>query len=405
MAFVIAVHAGAGYHDPKAEEEYARAMKRACQRGAEVLKSTACVLRTVEAAISVLEDEEVCNAGRGSNLTREGGVECDASAMEGGGSFGAVGAAPGIRNPIKAAVQLALDGRERLSCGRVRPMLLAGQGATRWARFRGLDATMDTKEAEAMHVTPKARQRWARYRQMVNRAVDSESELSEDESQKKRQKWNPFYDTVGCVVIDGQGRVAAGASSGGIAFKFSGRVGEAAPYGAGCWAQEWSSPLELGVAVSVSGMGERIMRSFVAEKCAAAEKEYRCEKGTRCGTFSVVCQASKAAVASQDYPEYPQEIGVLCAVRWKECCDANTLEKTGKQKVHVQLKACTSPTTRSMAVGWLTSCGEGDPCVVNTRILRQEGGSIEDGRTLDEKKAMEWLLVDDFAWSILPEEQ
>lgn len=388
---MIAVHAGAGYHDPKREEEYARAMRRACQRGSEVLTSNGCcTLRAVEAAIAVLEDAAVCNAGRGSNLTREGTVECDASAMGGGGSFGAVGAAPGIRNPIKAAVQLALDGRERLSCGRVRPMLLAGQGATRWAISRGLDATMNEREADAMHVTPEARQRWKRYRRMVGQAGgedDRPAESWERLSQKKRQRLGQIYDTVGCVVIDGEGRVAAGASSGGIAFKFSGRVGEAAAYGAGCWAQEDTN---IGVGVSVSGVGERIMRHFVAEKCAVAEMEARSCSRVGGGMCTAVSAASAKNCLSTrvDYVDYPQDIGVLCAVRWNESCSTKASDE-GKKKVHVQLKACTSGATRSMAVGWLT-CGEGGTAI-NTRILRNDG---------DDEKAMEWSLIDDVAWEV-----
>lgn len=58
-------------------------------------------------------------------------MECDASIMDGDGAFGAVGAAPGTKNPIEVAARLAADSRQPLSCGRVRPMVLAGDAARR----------------------------------------------------------------------------------------------------------------------------------------------------------------------------------------------------------------------------------------------------------------------------------
>ena len=100
---------------------------------------------------------------------------------------------------------------------------------------------------------------------------------------------NRALDTVGCVVVDAHGSVAAGVSSGGIALKSEGRVGEAAVFGAGCWAQDASAdnhgggggrgsgtgagsqPHESGlpaVAVSVTGVGEHIMRHLLGRECA-----------------------------------------------------------------------------------------------------------------------------------------
>ena len=74
--------------------------------------------------MSVLENSEVTNAGYGSQLTEEGTVECDASIMDGSdGSFGAVGAAPGLGNPIVVAAQLLRESKlGTLPLGRIRPM-------------------------------------------------------------------------------------------------------------------------------------------------------------------------------------------------------------------------------------------------------------------------------------------
>lgn len=94
--FFVAVHVGAGYHAPSNEKALKSAIKRACLAAASILRqgSGRCV-DAAEAAIQVLEDDPSTNAGRGSNLTEDGHVECDASLMDGdSGAFGAVGAVP-----------------------------------------------------------------------------------------------------------------------------------------------------------------------------------------------------------------------------------------------------------------------------------------------------------------------
>lgn len=94
--FFVAVHVGAGFHAPSNEKALRSAMKRACLAASLVLrKGSGGCLDAVSAAIQVLEDDPVTNAGRGSNLTEDGRVECDASIMDGDtGAFGAVGAVP-----------------------------------------------------------------------------------------------------------------------------------------------------------------------------------------------------------------------------------------------------------------------------------------------------------------------
>ncbi|GJJ78188.1 taspase, threonine aspartase, 1 [Entomortierella parvispora] len=83
-----------------------------------------------------------------------------------------------------------------------------------------------------------------------------------------------LQDTVGAICVDGFGRVAAGVSSGGIALKFSGRVSEAALFGAGCWAQDASpsseptAPSSHGFACSMTGAGEQICKTLLARACA-----------------------------------------------------------------------------------------------------------------------------------------
>uniref|UniRef100_A0A2P2JHH5 Putative threonine aspartase n=1 Tax=Rhizophora mucronata TaxID=61149 RepID=A0A2P2JHH5_RHIMU len=94
--FFVAVHVGAGYHSSSNEKALRSAMKRACLAAASILrKGPGGCLDAVTAAVQVLEDDPSTNAGRGSNLTQDGHVECDASIMDGdSGAFGAVGAVP-----------------------------------------------------------------------------------------------------------------------------------------------------------------------------------------------------------------------------------------------------------------------------------------------------------------------
>ena len=78
---------------------------------------------------------------------------------------------------------------------------------------------------------------------------------------KTREDEIERLDTVGAVAIDKYGCVAAGVSSGGILLKCPGRIGHASMYGCGCWAQD-------NVAVSSSGMGEYLVKTFFAKECA-----------------------------------------------------------------------------------------------------------------------------------------
>eukprot|EP00887_Chlorella_sp_A99_P001075 scaffold14.g1075.t1 len=337
LPFFVAVHAGAGYHSPAKEATYSGALADTCRAAAAVLAGGGAPEAAVEVAIRLLEDCPACNAGHGSNLSMRGLVECDASLMAGDGAFGAVGAAPGVANPIAAAARLAAEGRQPLSHGRVRPMMLAGDRAREWALSRNLQAAASAEEAAATHVTPAAQRRWEQYRSILGGgrgksrssgaaervpaaadrrpSNDAETRQQGQQGQQPQQRKRPrlaggqqaeqrrqqgpghrppptscngaeerqepekrLYDTVGCVAVDARGCVAAGVSSGGIALKTEGRVGEAAAFGAGCWAQDAAAGSDAGgqsagrsspaVAVSVSGVGERIMRHLLARECA-----------------------------------------------------------------------------------------------------------------------------------------
>jgi beta-aspartyl-peptidase (threonine type) len=212
----IAVHGGAG-REAAGERPARRAgLVRATEAGWAVLAAGGAAVDAVIAAVAVLEDDPAFNAGVGSVLTREGDVEMDASVMTGDSlAAGAVGAVRGVRNPVRLAHAVLSEGHE---------VLLVGAPARALAERSGLAVCAP----EAL-VTADARRRW-------------------------RERAPAPGETVGAVARDARGHVAAATSTGGVAGKRNGRVGDSAVIGAGTYADD-----RLG-AGSATGPGEAIIR-------------------------------------------------------------------------------------------------------------------------------------------------
>jgi L-asparaginase / beta-aspartyl-peptidase len=220
----IIVHGGAGADPVEGREELHQGIRAAVEAGWSVLVSGGRALDAVEQAVRVLEDHPWFNAGRGSVLTSAGTVEMDASVMEGDRlACGAVGALSGIANPVTVARRLLDAGGH---------VLLVGTGAVEFARSAGIPGC----DPESL-VTERQRRRHA---ETVERAT--------------------IGGTVGAVALDRHGTVAAATSTGGLADKRPGRVGDSALIGCGTYADS-----TIG-GVSSTGDGEAIIRVVLARR-------------------------------------------------------------------------------------------------------------------------------------------
>ncbi|CAE6518012.1 unnamed protein product [Rhizoctonia solani] len=253
---VIAVHGGAGTHSSNKDTEILikRGLKEACASGQYSFRTNQDVCQAVQDSIVSMEDNHHFNAGTGSNLTIAGTVECDASIMNSVEDFGAVGATSGIKNPIKAAYRILVGSQRTDPHGRIPPMLVSGNTPS--------DLAIEPSEM----ITPKARSEWERWKSVVQTEQQS-NEITSD---------TIVQDTVGAVLCTIDGEVSAGVSSGGILLKPTGRIGEAACFGSGCWASGADGLLNA-VACSVSGAGEMIMRAFLAKELADNVRRPDCD--------------------------------------------------------------------------------------------------------------------------------
>jgi beta-aspartyl-peptidase (threonine type) len=234
---ILVMHGGAGTITrasltPELETQYRDAMKLALQTGNAVLAKGGTSLDAVEAAIRVLEDSPLFNAGKGAVFTHEGKNELDASIMDGKTrKAGAVAGVTIIRNPISAA---------RAVMDKSKHVMMAGRGAELFATKMGLEI-----------VDPSyfwTERRW--------KALQKEL-LQEAPVEPKK------FGTVGAVALDKDGNLAAGTSTGGTTNKQYGRIGDSPIIGAGTYADNKT------VAVSCTGDGEYFIRLSVARDIAA----------------------------------------------------------------------------------------------------------------------------------------
>lgn len=238
--WAIAIHGGAGSspesRTPAENEAYLAALRAALQQGVSLLRDGGTALDTVEQVIRRMEDDPLFNAGKGAVFNHDGGHELDASVMDGATlSCGAVAGVTTVKNPISLA---------RLVMERTRHVLLAGAGADRFAEEMGVELVgQDYFDTESR-------------RESLERMLRNERRQEEE------------HGTVGVVVLDRAGNLAAGTSTGGLTGKKFGRVGDSPIVGAGTYAKNTTC------AVSATGIGEEFIRHGVAQRISDL-MEYR----------------------------------------------------------------------------------------------------------------------------------
>uniref|UniRef100_A0AAQ5XPI8 Taspase, threonine aspartase, 1 n=1 Tax=Amphiprion ocellaris TaxID=80972 RepID=A0AAQ5XPI8_AMPOC len=263
---------GAGYHSESKAKEYKHVCKRACQRAVDQLKAGALAVEAVAAALVELEDSPFTNAGMGSNLNLSGEIECDASIMDGKSlHFGAVGAISGIKNPVLVANRLLSEAQKgKLSAGRIPPCFLVGRGAHDWAVSHGIPPCPSEKMATKFSLSAYKRNK--RKMELAEKMDTGQNQTKKRRQSSENENGSGCLDTVGAVVVDLEGNVAAAVSSGGLAMKHPGRVGQAAHYGCGCWAENACNMNPYSTAVSTSGSPfltseDRVLGGVIVLRC------------------------------------------------------------------------------------------------------------------------------------------
>jgi beta-aspartyl-peptidase (threonine type) len=245
----IAIHGGAGTitrqsMTPEKERAYREALEQALRAGYAILESGGTSIDACIAAVRVMEDSPLFNAGKGAVYTADERHELDACVMDGATrKAGAVAAISRVKNPVELA---------RLVMDRSKHVLLIGAGAERFAVEQGVGL-----------VDPKY--------------FDTPQRLEQLHKEKRREATQPTsvpseqdkHGTVGAVALDRHGNLAAATSTGGMTNKRPGRVGDSPIVGAGTYADNETC------ALSATGHGEYLMRLVIGHEIASIMRYQR----------------------------------------------------------------------------------------------------------------------------------
>src|SRR5688572_17378162 len=249
----LVIHGGAGNisrQNMTAEKEkaYQEGLNAALTAGYAILEKGGTSLDAVEAAVRVMEDSPLFNAGKGAVFTNEGKNELDAAIMDGSNlKAGSVASVSTVRNPISAA---------RAVMERSEHVMMVGRGAEIFAQEKGLQI-----------VSPEYFFTEPRFKQLQKAREDEKPKL--DHSSDTTGSILPIFlegkkfGTVGAIALDKHGNLAAATSTGGMTNKRYGRVGDAPIIGAGTYANNQTC------AVSATGHGEYFIRYAVAHDVSA----------------------------------------------------------------------------------------------------------------------------------------
>lgn len=274
--WAIEIHGGAGEAewlnmDKPTAEAYRRSLSLALEAGASVLRKSGTAVDAVEAAVQVLEDNPLFNAGRGSAFAADGTMEMDASIMDGKDLKGAgVASIHFTRHPI-ALARAVMDNTPYV--------LMVGTGADAFSKSQGLK-----QEPQSFFFTEM---RWKEFEEVMRKSkrpippLPAGVQLSDKRNGPKgvssaaprEGSFSHRFGTVGAVARDTNGHLAAATSTGGMQGKLPGRVGDSPILGAGTYADDG------GCAVSGTGVGEYFIRLSLAHSidalCRAGESPTR----------------------------------------------------------------------------------------------------------------------------------
>ena len=242
--FTMVIHGGAGTilkEDMTAdlEDAYLKGLEAARDAGYAVLEEGGSAVNAVKAALVILEDNMLFNAGRGSVFTKKGVQEMDAAIMDGKNlAAGAVCGVRNVRNPIELATEVMLNSNH---------VFLSGKGANDFAIKQGIKL-----EPDEYFFSQFRYDQWKEIRDSDNYSLDHTHQRLEELMREKK------FGTVGAVACDDKGNIAAATSTGGMTNKKYGRIGDSPVIGAGTYANNNTC------AISCTGHGEMFIRAVAA---------------------------------------------------------------------------------------------------------------------------------------------
>ena len=242
--FTMVIHGGAGTilkKDMTSELEVAhiKGLEEALLAGYAVLEEGGTAINAAKAAVVVLEDNVLFNAGRGSVFSKKGVQEMDAAVMDGASiKAGAVAGVRNVRNPVELATEVLHH------CDHI---LISGKGANDFAIKQGIKL-----EPDEYFFSQFRYDQWTEIRDSDAYSLDHTHKRLEELMKDKR------FGTVGAVACDAKGNVAAATSTGGMTNKKYGRIGDSPIIGAGTYANNKTC------AISCTGHGEMIIRAVAA---------------------------------------------------------------------------------------------------------------------------------------------